>query len=201
MPKPTDWQLQEQQFWDFSLRLYSQSSVMETCLCLQDEYQLNVNMVLFCCFAHHLSLPLNRPFITALHQAAERTDAHIVAHRQQRKQYKQRAAINQGEMFDPAHYQLLKQQELALEKQQQSHLIDAAQTYQAQLSLDNEQEASCTENTGLALYVKLFAVDPELNVAADHAEPKLSDLISTIQLANQSLNLCSEQVENHVAPK
>lgn len=201
MPKQTHWQLEEQQFWDFSLCLYSKSGVMENCLCLQDEYQLNVNMVLFCCFAHHLALPLNRAFITALHQAVELTEAHIVAHRQRRKQYKQQAAINQVTMFDPEQYQLLKQQELALEKQQQRDLIAAAHGYRTQTPLDTKHGSNSTDSAGLALYAKLFAFDPEPNMAPSPNQQKINNLIAAVQLANQSINLCSNHIENYAASK
>jgi uncharacterized protein (TIGR02444 family) len=38
-------------FWDYSLRLYSQPGVEEACLTLQDEFDLDVNIVLFCLWA------------------------------------------------------------------------------------------------------------------------------------------------------
>lgn len=35
-------------FWDFSLALYSQRNVREECLVLQEEYSIDVNVLLFC---------------------------------------------------------------------------------------------------------------------------------------------------------
>lgn len=35
-------------FWDYSLQLYSQTGVADACLLLQDEFALDVNIVLFC---------------------------------------------------------------------------------------------------------------------------------------------------------
>jgi uncharacterized protein (TIGR02444 family) len=35
-------------FWDYSLRLYGMPGVEEACLVLQDEFDLDVNIVLFC---------------------------------------------------------------------------------------------------------------------------------------------------------
>lgn len=35
-------------FWDYSLRLYSAPGVADSCIALQDEYGLDVNMLLFC---------------------------------------------------------------------------------------------------------------------------------------------------------
>lgn len=37
-------------FWDFSLQLYSSAGVEKLCLQLQDDYQVDVNFALFCCW-------------------------------------------------------------------------------------------------------------------------------------------------------
>lgn len=38
-------------FWDYSLQLYGRPGVEEACLVLQDEFDLDVNIVLFCLWA------------------------------------------------------------------------------------------------------------------------------------------------------
>ena len=35
-------------FWDFSINFYQRPNVEESCLTLQDEFSLNVNLILFC---------------------------------------------------------------------------------------------------------------------------------------------------------
>lgn len=40
----------DQSFWEFSLKLYSQSEVEQNLLFLQNHYGCNVNIVLFCCW-------------------------------------------------------------------------------------------------------------------------------------------------------
>jgi uncharacterized protein (TIGR02444 family) len=42
--------LPEHRFWDFSLAVYGAPGVAETCLALQDEYAVNVNLLLYCCW-------------------------------------------------------------------------------------------------------------------------------------------------------
>ncbi len=37
-------------FWDFSVRAYSQPGVADACLALQDQYGLDVNLLLYCCW-------------------------------------------------------------------------------------------------------------------------------------------------------
>ena len=59
--------LQEHAFWQFSLAVYSDTAVAEACLALQNDYQLDVNMLLFCCWvATQQSQPLTEK---ALHDA------------------------------------------------------------------------------------------------------------------------------------
>ncbi|MEX0962777.1 MAG: TIGR02444 family protein [Pseudohongiellaceae bacterium] len=40
--------IKPQNFWNFSLNLYSREDVADACLQLQEEYQLDVNLILFC---------------------------------------------------------------------------------------------------------------------------------------------------------
>ncbi len=37
-------------FWDFSLEVYGAEGVPPACLALQEAHQLDVNIVLFCCW-------------------------------------------------------------------------------------------------------------------------------------------------------
>ncbi len=40
-------------FWDFSLDVYAREGVAGACLRLQDDNDIDVNMLLFCCWAGH----------------------------------------------------------------------------------------------------------------------------------------------------
>ncbi len=42
--------LPDHPFWNFSLRLYTQTRVAAACLALQDACRLNVNLLLYCCW-------------------------------------------------------------------------------------------------------------------------------------------------------
>ena len=37
-------------FWDFSLEVYGRNGIPEACLELQDAHQVDVNVILFCCW-------------------------------------------------------------------------------------------------------------------------------------------------------
>ncbi len=43
----------ENPFWDFSLAVYARDGVAPACLRLQDRFDLDVNVLLYCCWAAH----------------------------------------------------------------------------------------------------------------------------------------------------
>ncbi len=43
--------VRQESFWDFSLRTYRMPGVADACLALQDEYAVDINMLLYCCWA------------------------------------------------------------------------------------------------------------------------------------------------------
>jgi len=52
-------QFPDSDFWDFSIEFYKNSDIEKTCLNLQDNYSLNVNLILFCfwlCIKHKAKL-------------------------------------------------------------------------------------------------------------------------------------------------
>jgi uncharacterized protein (TIGR02444 family) len=46
-------------FWDFSVRTYSQAGVADACLALQDQFGVDVNLLLYCCWAGWCSAALD----------------------------------------------------------------------------------------------------------------------------------------------
>ncbi len=53
-------------FWDFSLVVYPRPGVAEACLALQDRRGLDVNLLLFCCWAGSLGWRLEAPDVARL---------------------------------------------------------------------------------------------------------------------------------------
>tara|TARA_R100001377_G_scaffold76292_1_gene53147 strand:- start:1265 stop:1792 length:528 start_codon:yes stop_codon:yes gene_type:complete len=52
-------------FWDYSCRVYSQPLVSETCLALQNEHDLDVNLLLFAAWHAHTRGPLDAVTLSA----------------------------------------------------------------------------------------------------------------------------------------
>lgn len=65
-------------FWDFSLALYSRPGVAPALIGLQDRLGLDVNMLLFCCWAGMGDLALSRKELTAVEALAEPWQADVV---------------------------------------------------------------------------------------------------------------------------
>ena len=104
-------------FWQHSLHIYAQPGVAKACLALQDDYQVNVNLLLFYHWCFTVKQPVPQALQNALNEAIAATDPAIQNHR-----IKRRAAKGSID------YEALKQQELELEAAQQAELVTTYQT-------------------------------------------------------------------------
>ncbi|MGE3921281.1 MAG: TIGR02444 family protein, partial [Gammaproteobacteria bacterium] len=44
----SNFSLPKNEFWQYALKLYSKHVIKDTCLLLQDNYSINVNIILYC---------------------------------------------------------------------------------------------------------------------------------------------------------
>ena len=65
-------------FWDFSLALYGRPGVAPALIGLQDRRGLDVNMLLYCCWAGIERSALSRDELTAVEALAEPWQAEVV---------------------------------------------------------------------------------------------------------------------------
>lgn len=65
-------------FWDFTLALYGRPGVAPALIGLQDRLGLDVNMLLFCCWAGAAGATLSAPDVAAVEAATEPWQAEIV---------------------------------------------------------------------------------------------------------------------------
>jgi len=65
-------------FWQFSLALYARQGVAEACLRLQDEFGLDVNVLLYCVFRGSKGHRLDGPDIIAADENVSRWRADVV---------------------------------------------------------------------------------------------------------------------------
>lgn len=121
MSTPTS-ELTTAAFWQYSTGVYADPVVAARCLQLQDSAGVNVNMLLLLCWClTHGRLLTLKQWLT-LKAAIAHSEQQLQRHRQQR-----RAAKPQHDAASQTHtaYAELKQQELALEAEQQAELVTA----------------------------------------------------------------------------
>lgn len=106
-------------FWQYSLQVYGNKKVADTALALQDSYQVNVNMLLLLCWCTDKGAVVTLNQWEVLKAAIVASDEKLQQHRKLRRQAKLTTPFN-----DQA-YTHLKQQELALEMEQQEVLTNA----------------------------------------------------------------------------
>ncbi len=109
--------------WQFTCDIYSKNGVQPLLLELQDEQQKNVNVCLLLLFLDSLKLQLTPTQFSALNNAAALSDAQLLnPHRLTRQNLKTHHSHRTD--YAVIRKQLL-ENELALEKLQQSLLLDA----------------------------------------------------------------------------
>ncbi|ARU28817.1 TIGR02444 family protein [Cellvibrio sp. PSBB006] len=101
--------------WDFSLALYSAPDVESICLRLQDDFQVNVNILLWCCWLEVRSIRLTPMRLEQACQRIDSWDQSVVAPlRHLRRDIKQHYLANDPQV--EACRQAIKSAELAAEK-------------------------------------------------------------------------------------
>lgn len=102
-------------FWKYSIEIYSKEKVQRCCLALQNEAQLNINLLLLCGWLNQENTFLATEQIRALIVSICQQDKRIQSHRKIRIEAKQGNLDKYAELLE---------QELELERQQQGLLID-----------------------------------------------------------------------------
>ena len=150
------------EFWRFSLAVYGRPGVAPSCLALQDGLGLDVNLLLFCCWAAARGHRLSPPEIAAALAASQPWQREIVEPlRRIRRQLDQPSALDPGDaaiLYDQA-----KQLELAAEEAEQ-RLLAAAVPF-APREVDDAGQADATA-ANLQLYLGQADGPPDEGAAA-----------------------------------
>ena len=150
------------EFWRFSLAVYARPGVAPSCLALQDRLGLDVNLLLFCCWAAARGHRLGPPELAAARAASEPWQREIVEPlRRIRRQLAQPTALDPGDaaiLYDQA-----QQLELAAEEAEQ-RLLAAAVPF-APREVDDAQQADATA-ANLQLYLGEIEGPPDDAAAA-----------------------------------
>jgi len=165
-----------EKFWDFSLRLYANEEVASLCLQAQDQFDIDVNMLLFCCWqaagAQHTDPAIFREAVNYSHKWKNQVVQPLRNSRKWMKSVKPISPELRGQ------YDRLRQQiadsELAAEKIQQEQLqrlVDSKVKKTTNKMAATDSVADIT-HSNLEYYLKLAAI------ALDHN--RVSGLANTL---------------------
>jgi uncharacterized protein (TIGR02444 family) len=146
--------------WDFSLLHYARTGVADTCLRLQDEHGVNVNLLLWCVWLEQCGLPLDAARLRSAQMRIERWDEHYVLPlRQLRRQMKAEFGVADADI--ELVRARIKQAELLAEQQVQRWLESLVKTWD-DIYITNTNPLSVGDN--LRFYLQQFNV-PESTIS------------------------------------
>lgn len=103
--------------WDYSLRVYKSPAVAELCLQLQDDYGLDINMLMTAAWLAHSGQALTRPVLLALLSCSQLWQQQCLSPIRQARRFLKTQA-------NEALYGQLKASELAIERLLQDQLYE-----------------------------------------------------------------------------
>ncbi|MDX1423550.1 MAG: TIGR02444 family protein, partial [Kiloniellales bacterium] len=155
-------------FWEFSLSLYGRPGVAEACLALQDRHGLDVNLLLYCCWAGARARRLDAADIVRLVAAVVDWQGAVVRPlRAARRHLKGLAGADDARLADLR--SRVKGCELAAERIEQAMLVDALPPRAAETQPPVQQAAHQAEcaAANLARYLEVAGVAPAARDRAD----------------------------------
>lgn len=140
--------------WDFSVALYASPALEKICLHLQDEWQANVNVLLWCCWLELRQTPLTSGRLDrALEQLESWHQMVVEPLRQARRDIKQQCDVNDVDVSNCR--QMVKAAELAAERVEQSWLETLAGSW-------NASPTDTTLGCNLRVYLEYLGVPEEV---------------------------------------
>lgn len=140
-------------FWDYAVHTYSLHGVQDACLYVQDNYGMDVNMLLLCSWLDKQKVSLTKDGLHALHAASQHWQ-NTVLHPFRAK----RRALNKKTDAYRAHLK----QELLLEKDEQQALLQA---------LQQSGHTPCNQHTTSPENTVRYCI--LMNVPDEHIQPLL----------------------------
>lgn len=112
-------------FWDFSVRTYRSDGVPEACLSLQDDYAVDVNMLLYCCWCGERVGPFDDALFDAAVEFSESWFENVVVKLRDARRWMKHDGCHTAPIEQKSCLQLrekIKQVEFAAEKIQEEAL-------------------------------------------------------------------------------
>ncbi|MCL9685476.1 TIGR02444 family protein [Legionella maioricensis] len=107
--------------WDYSLKLYANEDIKQLCLAIQDCYDINVNIVLWCCWYASERGEFSQEFLNQILTDNAPWHAHVTHQLRQARQWLRNQ--HQNKFVQPFRHQIL-QLEITSEAFQQKQLYE-----------------------------------------------------------------------------
>lgn len=161
-------------FWQYSVSRYATSDIAPLALLLQDQHGVNVNVLLLVCWCLENNIIVNLPQLKTVIEAAAKSESALKVHRDKRKLAKpehpstvqnstnandESSASSASSERNAETYELLKTQELALEKQQQEAIIEAFNQLDVHLmSAQPSGDGRRILNASIAAFINVYSL-------------------------------------------
>lgn len=135
--------MQSTSFWDFSNQIYERKGVARLCLRLQDDYQLDVNLLLFCCWSAHFEPEVSKEAWQRILKFSNQWKSQVVQPlRNARKWMKAERHRHQQKAEFTILRDRIKMDELAAEKYQQEFIEESVPEFSDMKMEFQEERAS-----------------------------------------------------------
>ena len=148
-------------FWEYSLSRYAHDEVKDSCLSLQDKFDYNVNLLLFCMLCDSLETVLSKSEITTIRNDILPSEHGLTKHREKRRLKKLEIDPSTPQK-NKDEYQALLREELKLEVAQQECIVasylklNKAKTLMDRGAIDASNQAS-PKSSSLEYYLGIMA--------------------------------------------
>ena len=146
MPTPN---IENHAFWEYSVSRYTKGDMAPLALLLQDNHKVNVNVLLLICWCLENNVIINLPQLKAVIAASASTEERLKQHREKRK------AASPEKGGEQTAYDVLKAQELELERQQQQDIVGAFNE-QAVTHLGQQTLSANVFNASIAAFINAY---------------------------------------------
>ena len=161
------------EFWDYSTHIWTLPDVEKACLDLQNNHDINVNILMYCCWVADKNLTLNDDDIQALVDTIQPWHIIIKPLRESRKMMQQQLIAMPKDVQNQT---LNDMQDMELNAEHMSQLA-LEKTLQIQNMTPNME----LNNVECSLHnIKRYLNSLENNTSADDALPQISLLLSAI---------------------
>ena len=156
--------LSADEFWHYTSTRYAHGDIATLAILLQDNYAVNVNVLLFVCWCLEHGWVINLTQLNDIVVAIAESEKTLIEHRKVRKQMRQQLDNQPQDKHEGLQdaYNALKNQELVLERTQQEIIVTMANKASlVRLPLASSFQSSGVVNASIAAFINQYSLRNE----------------------------------------